>query len=132
MTRNQRIPIEANDALGVVQNAFGAAVVAIYLFASAVAAGLRPVSDVDVLVIVDRHLSEGIRYLLVEELMQVSGRIGNDEGRRPLELSVVCLSDSAPWRYPPKHQLVYGEWLRAEYERGRSPPLPPIQTWPLF
>ncbi|WP_119632790.1 aminoglycoside adenylyltransferase family protein [Methylocaldum marinum] len=121
MTSKLNIPREASDALGVVQGALGRSVVAIYLFGSAVVGGLRPKSDVDVLAIVDRRLSEATRHMLVEELMRVSGRVGNDEGRRPLELTVLCLLDIVPWRYPPKHQLVCGEWLRDDFENRRVP-----------
>lgn len=121
MARKQHIPKEASDALEVVQGALGCSVVAAYLFGSAVTGGLRPQSDVDVLVIVDRRLSESTRRLLVEVLTRVSGRIGNAEGRRPLELTILCFSDIVPWCYPPRHQFVYGEWLREDFEKGRIP-----------
>lgn len=121
MTGRQHIPPEANDALSVAQGVLGRNIVAVYLFGSAVMGGLRPQSDVDVLVIVDRGLSEGARHDLLEELMRASGRVGNQAGRRPLELTVLCLTDIVPWRYPPKHQFVYGEWLRDEFENGRVP-----------
>lgn len=121
MKGKQHIPKEASDALDVARCVLGGSVVAVYLFGSAVTGGFRPQSDVDVLVIVDRCLSESTRHLLVEELMRVSGRVGNAEGRRPLELTVLCLSSIVPWHYPPKHQLVYGEWLRGDFEKGRIP-----------
>jgi aminoglycoside 9-adenylyltransferase len=119
MSNRRDIPGEASEALRVVQGALGQSVVAAYLFGSAVAGGLRTASDVDVLVVVDRALSKRVRGRLVEDLMPVSGRIGNDEGRRPLELTIVYRADVVPWRYPPKAQLVYGEWLREEFESGR-------------
>jgi len=53
--------------------------------------------------------------------MLVSGSIGNQTGTRPLELTVVLHSEIVPWRYPPKHELVYGEWLREQFEAGRIP-----------
>ena len=121
MASRNDIPGEASEALGLVQGALGESVVAAYLFGSAVAGGLRAASDVDVLVIVDRRLPEQARTRLIDDLMRVSGRVGNDEGRRPLELTIVCHSDIFPWRHPPKNQLVYGEWLREEFEAGRVP-----------
>ncbi|OOG24753.1 hypothetical protein B1C78_07970 [Thioalkalivibrio denitrificans] len=121
MTVRQDIPGQANEALRVVQGALGQSVVAAHLFGSAVAGGLRAKSDIDVLVIVDRDLPEQARSRLVEDLMQVSGRVGNNEGKRPLELTIIRHSDVVPWRYPPKNQLVYGEWLREEFEDGRIP-----------
>lgn len=121
MSCSPAIPLEANEALCVIQGVIGRSVVAAYLFGSAVAGGLQASSDVDVLVVVDRKLPEQVRGSLVAALMQVSGPIGNSEGRRPLELTVICRSEVVPWRYPPKNQLVYGEWLRATFEQGRIP-----------
>lgn len=37
---------------------------------------------------------------------------------RPLELTVINQSDVVPWRYPPKKEFIYGEWLRNEFENG--------------
>ena len=97
MTSKQDIPSEAIQDLRVVQDALGEAVVAAYLFGSAVAGGLRAASDVDVLVIVECGLPELVRSRLIADLLQVSGPVGNDEGRRPLELTIVCQSDVLPW-----------------------------------
>ena len=119
MTSKQDIPSEAIQGLRVVQDVLGESVVAAYLFGSALAGGLRATSDVDVLVIVDRGLPALVRSRLVADLLHVSGPVGNDGGRRPLELTIVCQSDVVPWHYPPKNQLVYGEWLRDEFEQGR-------------
>jgi hypothetical protein len=33
----------------------------------------------------------------------------------------VVSSDVRPWRYPPPVEYQYGEWLRDEYEAGRTP-----------
>jgi streptomycin 3"-adenylyltransferase len=89
-------------------------VLGIYSHGSAVLAGLRPHSDIDVLVVVRRSLTRGERRALVRELMQVSGV----PGARPVELVVVVQDAVRPWRYPPVCDFLYGEWLREEYERG--------------
>ncbi|TVP42846.1 MAG: aminoglycoside nucleotidyltransferase ANT(9), partial [Halomonas sp.] len=44
------IPDEAKQAQSVVENLLGDSIVGIYLFGSAVAGGLKPNSDVDILV----------------------------------------------------------------------------------
>lgn len=88
----------------------------VYLHGSAVLGGLRPHSDVDVLVVVRRSLSEDERRELLGELLEVSGN-----GARPVELIVVVRDDVRPWRYPPTCDFLYGEWLRAEYESGVVP-----------
>ncbi|HFH3062033.1 TPA: nucleotidyltransferase domain-containing protein, partial [Pseudomonas aeruginosa] len=48
------IPAEAKRALPVIQQSLADSLVAVYLHGSAVAGGLRPKSDVDVLVVIDR------------------------------------------------------------------------------
>jgi Aminoglycoside adenylyltransferase, C-terminal domain len=37
---------------------------------------------------------------------------------RPLEVTIVVASDMRPWRYPPRRDFQYGEWLRERFERG--------------
>jgi aminoglycoside 9-adenylyltransferase len=115
------IPKEASEALHIIRSCLGRSVVAVYLFGSWLAGGLRPDSDVDVMVVVNNSLTELTRRRLVEQLMQVSGPISHQTGARPLELTVVLLSEIVPWRYPPKNELVYGEWLRDQFEAGRTP-----------
>jgi len=121
MASSQNLPREVNEALPIIRRVLGRSVVAVYLFGSAVEGGLRPHSDVDILVLLDRGLSEETRRKLIGALMPVSGPVGNDEGRRALELTVVCVADVVPWRYPPQSLLVYGEWLRGEFESGWIP-----------
>ncbi len=114
------IPREATQALKILLELLGSAVAGAYLFGSAVVGGLRANSDVDVLAVVDHGLSESTRRELITRLLSVSGR-GGHEGVRPLEVTVVTRADVVPWRYPPKKELFYGEWLRDEFERGRIP-----------
>lgn len=64
-------------------------------------------------------------------------RVSGVPGARPVELIVVVQDDVRPWRYPPVCDFLYGEWLRAEYERGvlpepeSSPDLAPLLTMTL-
>lgn len=55
---------------------------------------------------------------LAERLLRISGR------PRPLELTVVVQSEVKPWRYPPRMELQYGDWLRDAFERGDVEPQP--------
>jgi len=100
-----------DDALGV------------YLHGSAVSGGLRPASDVDVLVVARRSLDEGARRTLLRGLLALSG---SAVGARPVELVVVVGSDVRPWRFPPTCDFLYGEWLRAEYAAGTVPQPEPM------
>ncbi len=83
-----------------------------YLFGSALTGGLRPRSDLDVLVLVERPTTPDEKRRLAEGLLAVSGR------PLPVEVTIVAEPDVEPWRYPPRYDLQYGEWLRAELERG--------------
>lgn len=96
----------------------GPDLVGVYLHGSSVLGGLRPASDLDVLVVCGRSLNEDQRRSLVTGLMAVSG---STTGGRPVELTVVVASRVRPWRWPPVCDFLYGEWLRSEYEAGRLP-----------
>ncbi len=116
---NENIPKEAIQAFHVVRELLGSTVVGVYLFGSAVTSGLRINSDVDVLVVVNQSLTEVIRRKLTGGLMPISGKIGNTDSARPLEVTVINYGDVVPWRYPPKNEFIYGEWLRDELEKGQ-------------
>ena len=88
------------------------AVVGAYLYGSALTGGLRPRSDLDILVLVERPTTPDEKRRLAEGLLAVSGR------PLPVEVTIVAAPDVRPWRYPPRYDLQYGEWLRTELERG--------------
>mgnify|MGYP000902866182 CR=1 FL=1 len=72
----KEIPKEAIQALTIIKEVLDNQLVGVYLYGSAVTGGLRPNSDVDILVITNRGLSERTRRELAEKLMQISGRPG--------------------------------------------------------
>ncbi len=90
----------------------------IYLHGSSVLGGLTPASDLDLLVVTRRSLTDTQRRALVAGLMPLSGP-GN--GGRHLELTVVVQRHVRPWRYPPQGDFLYGDWLRADFESGVLP-----------
>jgi predicted nucleotidyltransferase len=104
-----------------VSGVFGGDVLGAYLHGSAVLGGLRPTSDLDVLVVLEGRTTATQRRTLVEGLLDVSGARAHHGPARPVELSVVVESDVRPWRYPPRQELLYGEWLRDMYELGGAP-----------
>ncbi|SJK83782.1 aminoglycoside nucleotidyltransferase ANT9 [Halomonas elongata] len=99
------IPDEAKKSQSVVEELLGDSVIGIYLFGSAV----------------DDSLTIWKKKALVAQLMNVSGTIGNQQSIRPIELTVVAVSDVVPWQFPPRAEFVYGEWLREEFEAGSVP-----------
>lgn len=118
---NIEIPDEAKQAQSVVERVLGDSIIGMYLFGSAVVGGLKRDSDVDILVAVSGSPTFEQRKALVSRLMSVSGAVGNPQGIMPLELTVITVSDVVPWRYPPRAEFVYGEWLREEFKAGKVP-----------
>jgi len=94
-------------------------VIAIYLHGSAVASGLRPQSDLDLLVIVQWPLSDGERRHLLTKLLQISARHpAPPGGPRCIEVMIFLQADISPPAFPAKAEFIFGEWLRDAYEAG--------------
>lgn len=94
-----------------------------YLHGSAVHGGLKPASDIDVLVVCRQSLDDRERRSLVDGLLRISGpRVG----MRSVELTVVVQSEVRPWRYPPNGDFLYGDWLREQFEAGDLPKPQPM------
>ncbi|HWV10081.1 MAG TPA: nucleotidyltransferase domain-containing protein, partial [Pseudomonas sp.] len=115
MQPDTRAPLDA------IHDALGDDLLAVYLYGSAVDGGLRPDSDIDLLVIARTPLAGHARQHLVQRLLELSAYPARD-GVRPLELTLVVLDDIRPWRYPPRRDLVFGEWLRPVLEAGEIAP----------
>lgn len=111
----------ADDVAAIVLEVLGDAVLGICEHGSAVLGGLRWDSDVDVLAIVDRPTTPAERRAIVERLLAISGPRAARGPARPVELTVVVQGDVRPWQYPPRLQLLYGEWLRGAFEAGHAP-----------
>ena len=112
---------QAQSIVRLVSEVLGGDVLGAYLHGSAVVGGLRPTSDLDILVVLERPITGRERRALVEGLLQVSGARARRGPARPVELSIVLKSDVRPWRYPPRQEFLYGEWLRDAYEHGGVP-----------
>ena len=118
----QMLPAVAGEVLELARRVLGEELVAAYVYGSAVAGGLRPNSDLDILVVASRPTRQRARRRLVADLMDLSGPEAKRGPARPLEVTVVVLGDVNPWRYPPRCDLQYGEWLRDECTSGEIPP----------
>ena len=122
--RHRPTPEEQIDqVLGVVRDVLGPDLVGAYLHGSAVLGGLRPRSDIDVLVVSRRPTTKDEKRRLVERLVAITG---TTEPAPPwtVELTIVVESQIRPWRYPPPIDFQYGEWVRHEFERGNFEPWP--------
>lgn len=107
-------------------------VVGVYLYGSARTSGLRPDSDIDLLLLTHRSLTAPERAALVSLLLRVSGWRGHAERfpdavhRRPIELTSIVTGGLRPLTDTPRRDFQYGEWLRARSApAGSSPRTPP-------
>jgi streptomycin 3"-adenylyltransferase len=87
------------------------AIVAIYLYGSAIAGGLRPDSDLDLALVTARRLTALEKERLFRAIRPLSRRSLRPARWRPLEVTVLALPDVRPWRYPARVDAQYGEWL---------------------
>lgn len=105
--------------LELVQKILTPNVQALYLHGSAVAGGLRPQSDLDVLAVVDAPLSDEQRQDLIAALLSVSApHPATPGGPRCIELVVCRLADLQRNVHPAKVEFIYGEWLRDAFKEG--------------
>ncbi|HEX5540854.1 MAG TPA: aminoglycoside adenylyltransferase family protein [Micromonospora sp.] len=114
---------QIQEIVGLVGRVLDPEVIGTYLHGSSVLGGLKPASDVDVLVVSRRRMSDQERRQLLEGLFRISG---SQNQARPVELTVVVQSEMRPWRFPPTCDFLYGEWLRHEFEVSGPPQPEPI------
>ncbi|MER6603577.1 aminoglycoside adenylyltransferase family protein [Streptomyces parvus] len=114
---------QLRETVGLAGDVLGGDLIGAYLHGSSVLGGLKPASDVDVLLVSRRSMDRRARRVLLDGLLRISGSGG---GVRPVELTVIVQSEVRPWRYPPTCDFLYGEWLRAEYEAGMVPRAEPM------
>ncbi|WKB56150.1 aminoglycoside adenylyltransferase family protein [Eleftheria terrae] len=127
-TPPEEIAPQLAGALTVIEGHLAGILECVHLFGSAVEGGLKPHSDIDLLVTVRTSSTEATRQAVMSALLGVSAPPGASagEGRlRPLEVTVIALPDIVPWRHPARRQLQFGEWLREELQAGHfEPPMP--------
>lgn len=109
---------QIQQVLRLIDDTLGADTVGVYLHGSAVSGGLKPASDLDLLVVTAHTMNDRQRRALLAGLLPISGP---GPGSRSLEVSVVVQSEVRPWRYPPIRDFQYGDWLRDEFEAGAVP-----------
>jgi len=114
------LPRQVMQVISIAENLFHEQILGIYLYGSATMCGLRPDSDIDILIITTQGISDSIRDNLTKQLLAISGSVGRKE-KRPLEVTVIRQNDIVPWSFPPRCEYMYGEWLREEMEAGKSP-----------
>ena len=111
---------QLQEIVRLVSDTLGANALGIYLHGSAVGGGLKPASDIDIMVVCGQSLTGRERLVLTQGLLPISGW---HAAARSIELTVVVRSQVNPWRFPPICDFLYGDWLRDEIAAG-GPPQP--------
>ena len=104
--------------LGVIERHLESTLLTRAFYGSAVDGGLKPYSDIDLLVTVAVRLDETTRRALLNDLMEASAFHGESETLRAIEVTIVVHDDIIPWRYPAKRELQFGEWQRNDILAG--------------
>lgn len=119
---NSAVPAEISVQLSQARDIIGchlkSDLLAVHLYGSALHGGLKPRSDVDLLITVAARLDETVRQALLVELLKASAPPGQSETLRALEVTIVVHQDVVPWRYPARRELQFGEWLRKDILAG--------------
>ncbi len=112
------------QCIDLLKSTFGPDFLALYLYGSATLGGLHRYSDVDLLAVLDRPATPDEKVLVTHALYNISGLYLKDI-KRPVELTVVVKPEVNPWRYPPRFDYQYGEWLREKFQSGEMEPWKP-------
>lgn len=120
------VPDTIADQLGlackVIEQRLAKNLLAIHLYGSALDGGLKPGSDIDLLVIVAQAPDEATLRDLQRQLLAISAPPGKHPQRRALEVTVIARNHLTPWRHPARRELQFGEWLREDIRADRLEP----------
>ena len=119
------VAAQSDTTLGVLDATLPAGtLIGLARYGSSVVGGLRPDSDLDLIGVIARRLADDEKRALVAALVPISWRHSRPKGWRPVELTLVVHDEVRPWRYPPRFEFQYGEWLREELVSGDLAPWP--------
>ena len=113
---------QLSRAMDVIERHVASTLLAVHLHGSALDGGLKPYSDIDLLVTVMAGPDAVTRRALVSDLLKISAPPGRNRTLRALEVTMVVRSDVVPWHHPAKRELQFGEWLRDDILAGRVEP----------
>ena len=113
---------QLHQIVGLVREVLGEDAVGAYLHGSTALDQLKPHSDLDVLVLSRRPTTADEKRVLIGRLLRISGRGDPSGASRSIELTIVVESEVIPWRYPPRFDFLYGDWLRSEFDGGQLTP----------
>lgn len=121
----------AQRAVDLCRDILGPRLVGVYLHGSAVSQGLRPDSDLDLLIVSTEPLEAAERTRFLAGLLDLSGRYPRKPSDpRCLDVLAVSTTELETPTYPAASQFIYGEWLREGFETGATlvPFVDPVVT----
>lgn len=116
------VAAQLSGALEVIERHLASTLLAVHVHGSTVDGGLKPRSDLDLMVTVSAGIGDAVRRVLMLDLLGVSAPPGTRKDLRALEVTVVVRGDVVPWRYPATRELQFGEWLRDDLLAGTFEP----------
>ena len=87
---------QLSEVLSVIERHLESTLLAVHLYGSAVDGGLKPYSDIDLLVTVTVRLDETTRRALINDLLETSASPGESEILRAVEVTIVVHDDIIP------------------------------------
>ena len=114
------LPQQVLETASLARAVFGTKLCSVLLYGSAALRGTRPDSDLDLLLVTEREMTQDERLQMTGRLLALSGPVGC-RNRRPMEVTVFSRRDLLQVRERPGWQYQYGEWLRQELLRGALP-----------
>lgn len=121
LTFDSSVEKQIHKCLNLVKEIFGQDLLGIYLYGSSILGGLQKYSDIDLFVVANRSTTHEEKVKISTALLKISG-IYMKSKKLPIEMTIVEKSEINPWRYPPRFDFQYGEWLRKQFEHGNIEP----------
>ena len=124
------ISVQLSQAVNVIGRHLESTLLAVYLYGSALDGGLKPYSDIDLLVAVAAPLNDAVQASLLVDNVPVSASPWPKQGTPRLGSDrCVVHSDIVPWRYPARRELHFGEVAAQDILAGMFEPATTILTW---
>lgn len=109
---------QIDEVLNMLKNILKDDLLGVYLYGSLILGEEGKYSDIDILAVSNRATNLKEKELLEKELLKISGIYAESHDRRPIEIYILVKSEINPWKYPPKFDFLYGDWLRKKFESG--------------
>ncbi|MBS2140828.1 nucleotidyltransferase domain-containing protein, partial [Escherichia coli] len=100
------VSAQLSEVVGVIERHLEPTLLAVHLYGSAVDGGLKPHSDIDLLVTVTVRLDETTRRALINDLLETSASPGESEIVRAVDVTLVVPDKILPGLYPSRRKPI--------------------------